>query len=59
MHAHDIHWKPRIIAREENTHKRKLKEVLPIKKLTAQKGPEVTMNQDTAFIVSKLWLDVA
>ena len=30
-----------------------------VKKLTAQKGPEVAMNQDTGLIVSKLWLDLA
>ena len=59
MHAHNIHWKPRVIAREENTHKRKVKEALAIKKLTAQNWPEVAMNQDTGLIVSKLWLDLA
>ena len=60
VHAHNIHWKPQvIIAREENTHKRKVKEALTIKKLNAHKGTEETMNQDTGLLVSKLWLDLA
>ena len=59
MHAHNIHWKPWVIAREKNTHKRKVKEALAIKKITAQMGPDVAMNQDTGLIVSKLWLDLA
>ena len=37
MHAHNIHWKPPVLASKENTHKRKVKEALAIKKLTAQK----------------------
>ena len=59
MQAHNIHLKPWVMAREKNTHKRKVKEALAIKKLTAQKGPEVAMNQDTGIIVGKLWLDLA
>ena len=61
MHAHNIHWKPRVIAREENTHKRNVKEALAlaIKEVTAQKGPEVEMNQDTGLIGSKMSLDLA
>ena len=27
-HAHDIHWKARVIARDDNTEKRKVKEAL-------------------------------
>ena len=50
----NIHWKPRVIAIEENTHERNVKEALAIKRLTAQKGPEVAMTQDTGLIVSKL-----
>ena len=53
-HAHEIHWKARVIAREDNTEKRKVKEALAIKRLATQRGSEVTMKQDTGKIVSKL-----
>ena len=58
-HAHEIHWKARVIAREDNTKKRKVKEAQAIKRLATQRGSEVTMNQDTGKIVGKLWLDLA
>ena len=60
MHMHiEIHWKARVIAREDNTEKRKVKEALAIKRLATQCGSEVTMNQETDKMVSKLWLDLA
>ena len=58
-HAHEIHWKARVIAREDNTEKRKVKEALAIRRLATQREAEVTMNQDTGKIVSKLLLDLA
>ena len=58
-YAHDIHWNACVIAREDNTEKRNVKEALAIKRLATQRGSEVTMNQDTGKIVSKLWLDLA
>ena len=58
-HAHEIHWKARVIAREHNTEKRKVKEALAIKRLATQRGSEVITSQDTVKIVSKLLLDLA
>ena len=58
-YAHDIHWRAHIIAREDNTEKRNVKEALAIKRLATQRGSEVTMNQDTGKSVGKLWLDLA
>ena len=58
-HAHDIHWKALVIARKDNTEKRKVKEALAIKRLATQRGSDLTINQDTGKIVSKLLLDRA
>ena len=48
-------WKPRVIAREVNTRKRKIKEALVIHKI----GKDNLLNQDKGSEVSSLWLDHA
>ena len=52
---HGIHWEPRIIEREKNTTKRKVKEALSIRKVERRDG---SMNQDSGLMMSKLWLDL-
>ena len=50
---HAIHWKPRVVLKESNTRKRKIREALTIHRLGAK-----TINQDKGTHLSKLWLDV-
>ena len=56
--GHRIHWAPRILAREKNTSRRKIKEALAIRKLIRQRGEDAGMNQDTGRDISKLWIDL-
>ena len=56
--GHRIHWEPRILAREKNTSRRKIKEALAIRKLIRQRGEDAGMNQDTGRDISKLWIDL-
>ena len=56
--AHNIHWVPRVLTKEKNATTRNFKEALAIKAATKQKGPEVTMNQDNAMNIRKLWLNL-
>ena len=44
--GHNVHWKPRVIARENNTTKRKIKEALAINKLEKERRNDKVMNQD-------------
>ena len=44
--GHSIHWKPRVIASENNTTKRKIKEALAINKLEKERRNDKVMNQD-------------
>ena len=50
---HQVYWKPRIIEKERNTTKQKVKEALTIRKLEKKDG---AMNQDNGLELSKLWL---
>ena len=56
--GHDIHWTPRILEREGNTMKRKVKEALAIKTLQKKRGQDVMMNQDSGMKLSRIWLDL-
>ena len=56
--GHEMHWTPRVLAREEDTTKRKIKEALAIKKVTNGRRDGVINNQDSAMKISKLWLDL-
>ena len=56
--GHEMHWTPRVLAREEDTTKRKIKEALAIKKLTNGRRDGVIINQDSGMKISKLWLDL-
>ena len=51
--GHTMFWKPRVIVREVNTRKRKIKEALVIHKI----GKDKLLNQDKGSEVSSLWLD--
>ena len=55
--VHNIHWVTRVLTKEKNATKRKVKEALAIKAATTQKGSGVTMNQDNGMNISKLCLD--
>ena len=48
---HQVYWEPRIIEKERNTTKRKVKEALTIRKLEKKDG---AMNQDNGLELSKL-----
>ena len=52
---HNVHWETRVITKENDTCKRKVKEALTIHKLGNQK----VMNQDCGFEISKIWLEAA
>ena len=52
---HAMHWKPRVVGKEKNTTKRKVKEALLIKKLKNGKG---VINQDNGLMLSPLFLDL-
>ena len=53
-----MHWTARVLAREEDTTKRKIKEALAIKKLTNGRRDGVIINQDSGMKISKFWLDL-
>ena len=53
--GHNIHWEPRVITKENDICKRKVKEALIIHKLGNQK----LMNQDCGLELSKTWLEAA
>ena len=59
MHArekeHHIYWTPRVLTKEADATKRKLKEALLIGKI---RRTGRSMNQDKGLEVSKLWLDL-
>ena len=54
--GHEMHWTPRVLAREADTTKRKIKEALAVKKLTNVRRDDTNINQDSGMRVSKLWL---
>ena len=56
--GHNIHWKPRVIASENNTTKRKRKEALAINKLEKERGNDKVMNQDKGTELGKIWLNL-
>ena len=56
--GHEMHWTPRVLAREEDTTKRKIKEALAIKKVTNGRRDGVIINHDSGMKISKLWLDL-
>ena len=51
--GHTVHWEPRVVARETNLQKRKLKEALFIDKVRNR-----NMNMDRGLEISPLWLDL-
>ena len=57
-HGHSIQWTPKILAREGNATKRKVKEALEINEATKRREDRTTMNQDSGMNISKLWLDL-
>ena len=56
--GHNIHWKPRVIASENKTTNRKIKEALAINKLEKERGSDKVMNQDKGTELSKIWLNL-
>ena len=56
--GHNIHWKPQVIASENNTTKRKIKEALAINKLEKGRGNGKVMNQDKGTELSRIWLNI-
>ena len=48
----------RVLAREEDTTKRKIKEAPAIKKLTNGRKDHVINNLDSGMNISNLWLDL-
>ena len=52
--GHEIHWEPRVLAKETHTIKRKVIEAMYIRKLDKR-----TINQDSGMQLSKIWLDLA
>ena len=57
--AHTIHWKPRVLAKETDNTKRKIKEALAIRRLEKDRGKDKIMNQDSGLELSRIWLDLA
>ena len=58
-HGHNeghIFWQPRVIVKETDTTKRKIKEALQIHRIGRQK--KKTMNPDCGLQLSRLWLEV-
>ena len=53
--GHDIHWQPRVIGKEQNPTKRRVKEAIFIDRVR-RKGK--AMNQDKGLELSPLWLDI-
>ena len=49
-----MHWEAHIVAKEQSTAKRKVKEALIIHQI----GREKTLDHDNRLELSKLWLDV-
>ena len=49
--------RPRVIASENNTTKRKIKEALAINKQEKERGNDKGMNQDKGTELSKIWLN--
>ena len=56
--GHNIHWKPRVIASENKTTNRKIKEALAINKLEKERGSDKVMNQDKGTELRKIWLNL-
>ena len=54
--GHSIHWHARILAKDQRTSSRKIKEALVINRL--DKNKKRTMNHDSGIQLSRLWLDV-
>ena len=52
--GHEIHWEPRVLAKETYTIKRKVIEAMYIRRLDKR-----TINQDSGMQLSKIWLDLA
>ena len=52
-HGHTIQWTPKILAREGNATKRKVKEALEINEATERREDRTTMNQDSGMNISK------
>ena len=52
--GHSMHWEAHIVAKEQSTTKRKVKEALIIHQI----GREKTLNHNNGLELSKLWLDV-
>ena len=50
--GHTMHWKPRVVVKESNTVKRKIREALVIAQVERQGG---SMNQDRGTSLSKIW----
>ena len=53
--GHHVHWKARVVEREQHGRKRKVKEALHIHRMTRKDG---SMNQDRGLHLSKIWLDL-
>ena len=57
--GHSIHWKAKVIGREQDSTSRKIKEALMIQKMERRSGKNRIMNQDNGLDLSRVWLDLA
>ena len=53
--GHRVHWEPKVIEREQDSGKRKVKEALHIHRMRKRSG---SMNQDGGWHLSNIWLDL-
>ena len=53
--GHRIYWEPMVIEREQHGGRRKVKEALHIHRMKRRGG---SMNQDSGWQLSKIWLDL-
>ena len=56
--SHCMHWKARLIVKDQNTTKRKIKQSMGINKAKKASGANKLMNKDNELELSKIWLDL-
>ena len=56
--SHNIYWKARVIARDQHTTKRKIKESMAINRAKKASGASRLMNKDSGLELSNIWLDL-
>ena len=56
--SHSIYWKARVIARDQHTMKRKIKEAMAINRAKKASDTSRLMNKDSGLELSNIWLDL-